>query len=146
MGLVKSHALAPASMLLCRRVDASPILNKNFIESLGVRQSSHGSHSGLWTIERGVSAGLLALIPAAFMTNLPGMDYGLALALVAHVHWGVEAIVIDYIRPNIFGAAIPKIALLAVYLLSALSLGGLFYFNYTDVGVANGLRMAWQKL
>lgn len=97
-------------------------------------------------MERGVSAGLLAIIPAAFLLPVPGMDYALALAMVAHTHWGIEAIAIDYVRPNIFGPIIPKVALGTVYLLSGLALGGLFWFNYTDVGVANGLRMAWKKL
>lgn len=94
-----------------------------------------------------MSAGLLGVIPLAFAApSLPGIDYALALALVSHVHWGVEAIVVDYIRPTIFGEVLPKVSLAMVYLLSALALGGLFYFNYTDVGVTKGLKMAWQQL
>lgn len=76
----------------------------------------------------------------------PVGDYALALALVVHVHWGLEAIVVDYIRPSIFGQIIPRVALALLYLLSAMSLGGLFYFNYTDTGLVNGIKMAWKKL
>jgi succinate dehydrogenase (ubiquinone) membrane anchor subunit len=111
----------------------------------GVRHSS-GDHSKLWGIERMVSAGLLALIPASLALPIPGADYALALALVAHVHWGVEAIVVDYIRPSIFGATIPKISVALLFMLSALSLSGLLYFNYTDVGMVQGTKMAWRKL
>lgn len=99
------------------------------------------NHSKLWSAERALSAGLLAIIPLSFAVPFPGKDYALALALVTHIHWGVEAIVVDYIRPSIFGAVIPKVALFSIYLLSALSLGGLFYFNYTDVGLVNAIRM-----
>jgi len=118
---------------------------QSLTDLISKRHSSN--HSGLWSLERMVSAGLIGVIPIAFIApSLPGVDYALALALVSHVHWGVEAIVVDYIRPTIFGPVLPKIMLGAVYLLSALALGGLFYFNYTDVGVTNGLRMAWKTL
>ena len=30
--------------------------------------------------------------------------------------------------------------------LSAVTLGGLFYFNYTDVGVVNAIKMLWTKV
>jgi hypothetical protein len=49
----------------------------------------------------------------------------------------------DYVRESIFGKALPKIAVLAVYLLSSVTLGGLFYFNYTDVGIGQAIRMFW---
>ena len=97
-------------------------------------------------MERILSGALLAVIPASFMVSTSIADYALAVALVIHVHWGVEAIVVDYIRPSIFGPMIPKIALGLLYLISILSLGGLFYFNYTDCGLVNGIRMAWKKL
>jgi succinate dehydrogenase (ubiquinone) membrane anchor subunit len=88
----------------------------------------------------------LVALPLGFATNLPGLDYVIAAALVVHVHWGLEAIVVDYIRPSIFGPVIPKVSLWLLYLLSIFSLGGLFYFNYTDVGIVNGVKMGWQKL
>lgn len=100
----------------------------------------------MWTMERALSGALLAVVPAAFIIPHTIADYALALALVVHVHWGVEAIAVDYIRPSIFGPVIPKVALMAVYVMSALALGGLFYFNYTDCGLVTGIRMAWKKL
>ena len=57
---------------------------------------------------------------------------------------GIEAIVVDYIRPSVFGNAIAKASVGAVYLLSAMTLGGLAYFIYTDVGLINAVKMLWK--
>lgn len=56
---------------------------------------------------------------------------------------GIEAIVLDYIRPIIFGPVIPKLSFMAVYVLSALTLGGLLYFNFTNIGVGNAIKRLW---
>ncbi|KAG9508550.1 Succinate dehydrogenase [ubiquinone] cytochrome b small subunit, mitochondrial, partial [Fragariocoptes setiger] len=98
-------------------------------------------HDKLWAYERYLSLGLLGAIPAAAVIHHPIMDYALALSLVVHVHWGVEAIVTDYIRPSIFGPTIPKLSIALVYILSSLALGGLFMFNYTDIGLSQATRM-----
>ena len=57
----------------------------------------------------------------------------------------MEAIVVDYIRPSLFGGntVIPNIAQGLVWALSAFTLGGLYYFNYTDVGIVNAIKMLW---
>jgi len=102
--------------------------------------SSH-NHSKIWSYERYLSLGLLGVIPVSLVCSLPALDYPLAVALVAHIHWGVEAIVVDYIRPSLFGRVIPRLSILALYLLSIASVGGLFYFNYTDVGLSHAIRM-----
>lgn len=99
------------------------------------------NHDGLWKAERYLSLGLLGVLPAAAVIPHPIMDYAVALSLVIHVHWGVEAIVTDYVRPSIFGPTIPKISIALVYILSSLALGGLFMFNYTDVGITQATRM-----
>lgn len=51
--------------------------------------------------------------------------------------------VIDYVRPILFGPLIPKISLVVVYILSAATLGGLLYFNYSDVGVTKLFKNFW---
>lgn len=103
--------------------------------------SNQHEHTKLWKAERYLSLGLLGILPAASVIPHPIMDHTVALSLVVHVHWGVEAIVTDYIRPSIFGATIPKVSIGMVYLLSSLALGGLFMFNYTDVGITQAVRM-----
>ena len=59
---------------------------------------------------------------------------------------GIEAIVVDYVRPSLFGGStvIPNIAQALVWALSVFTLGGLYYFNYTDVGLVNAIKMLWQ--
>lgn len=99
------------------------------------------THDKLWKAERYLSIGLLGILPAASVIPHPIMDYAVATSLVVHVHWGIEAIVVDYVRPSIFGPTIPKISVMLVYLLSSLALGGLFMFNYTDVGITQATRM-----
>lgn len=104
------------------------------------RPVSH-AHDKLWRAERYLSIGLLGILPAASVISHPLMDYAVATSLVVHIHWGIEAIVVDYIRPSIFGPTIPKISVMLVYVLSSLALGGLFVFNYTDVGITQATRM-----
>ncbi|OTF79632.1 PDZ domain containing protein, partial [Euroglyphus maynei] len=99
------------------------------------------SHTKIWVIEKAVSAGLLAVIPAALMYPNQILDYCLALSLVMHCHWGFEAIVVDYIRPSLVGSVIPKISLISLYLVSMMALAGLFYLNYSDVGTATAIKM-----
>lgn len=103
--------------------------------------TTDATHDKLWKAERYLSIGLLGILPAAAVIPHPLMDYAVATSLVVHVHWGIEAIVVDYIRPSIFGPTIPKISVMLVYLLSSFALGGLFWFNYTDVGITQGTRM-----
>jgi succinate dehydrogenase (ubiquinone) membrane anchor subunit len=57
---------------------------------------------------------------------------------------GIEAIVIDYVRPIIFGPVIPKIGVALVYILSIATLAGLLNFIFNDVGLANGIRLLWK--
>merc|ERR1712061_953427 len=83
-----------------------------------------------------------------FVWTTPVTDAIFVTLLVVHSHWGIEAIVIDYIRPKLFGGStvIPNICVALVWALSAVTLGGLFYFNYTDVGVVNAIKMLWTKV
>ena len=52
---------------------------------------------------------------------------------------------VDYVRPSLFGGStvIPNIAQGLVWALSIFTLGGLYYFNYTDVGLVNAIKMLW---
>jgi succinate dehydrogenase (ubiquinone) membrane anchor subunit len=58
---------------------------------------------------------------------------------------GIEAVVVDYIRPSLFHGKtlIPNISQALVWVLSAATLGSLYYFNYTDVGIVNAIKMLW---
>uniref|UniRef100_A0A7R9EIR2 Succinate dehydrogenase [ubiquinone] cytochrome b small subunit n=1 Tax=Timema monikensis TaxID=170555 RepID=A0A7R9EIR2_9NEOP len=91
--------------------------------------SSH-DHTKLWTAERALSASLLPLFPAALLYPCQALDCALAIILVMHNHWGVEANVVDYIRPKMFGPIIPKVAIFGLYGISIATLAGLFYFIF----------------
>ncbi|GLV40329.1 Succinate dehydrogenase subunit D [Carabus blaptoides fortunei] len=101
------------------------------------------SHSAIWTAEKAMSAGLLAIIPACVAFPNPFTDNLLAVTVVLHMHWGIEAVVVDYIRPSLVGNVIPQIARAIVYFMSAFTLGGLIYFNYNDVGCGKAIRRLW---
>jgi len=52
--------------------------------------------------------------------------------------------VVDYVRPSVFGEVIPKIAIALLYAFSVLTLGGLCYFTYSDVGLVAAIKMLWK--
>lgn len=56
---------------------------------------------------------------------------------------GLEAIVLDYARPIVVGTVIPKVAFLAVYLLSAATLAGLFVLIYNGPGLTKVIKHGW---
>merc|ERR1712013_758668 len=49
-------------------------------------------------------------------------------------------------EPVLFGGSttIPNICVALVWVLSAFTLGGLYYFAYADVGIVNALKMLWR--
>ncbi|CAL8093369.1 unnamed protein product [Orchesella dallaii] len=108
------------------------------------RLSSTGDHVTLWTAERVLTGILVPLVPITFLLPSQPLEYLLAFGFTLHSHWGIEAIVVDYVREAMFGPVIPKLALAAVYGLSALTLGGLFYFIYSDVGLIQAIKMLWK--
>lgn len=114
------------------------------ISLTAARQSAAGgSHAGIWTAERALSVALLGLLPAALAFPSKSLDILLAISVVMHSHWGIEAIVVDYVRPVLFGSVIPKIAPMFVVAYSALLLGALLYFINTDIGIAQTVRKFW---
>ena len=50
----------------------------------------------------------------------------------------------DYMRPKRVGVFFTKFAVGVNYFLSAFLLGTLFYFNYTDVGIVEAVKMLWK--
>lgn len=105
------------------------------------KELSVHKHDKLWKAERYLSLALLGVLPAAWVIPHPIMDYAVATSLVVHIHWGAEVIVSDYVRPSIFGPVIPKVSIAILYILSILAAGGLFLFNWTDVGITQAFRM-----
>lgn len=109
------------------------------------QQRASQDHGRLWSAERVVSAALLPASILPFLYTTPATDALFCTLAVLHSHWGIEAIVVDYIRPSLFGGSkvIPNIAVGLVWASSAFVLGALYYFNYTDVGLVNAIKMLW---
>jgi len=109
-------------------------------------QRSSGDHVKLWTAEKVVSAAQVPAILIPFMHTTPITDAMFCTLAILHSHWGIEAIVVDYIRPALFGGSttIPNICVALVWALSAFTLGALYYFAYTDVGIVNAIKMLWK--
>lgn len=105
--------------------------------------SADSNYVWIWKAERILAASMIAIVPGAFMFPSPVMDCLLAMSATLHMHWGVETVAVDYIRPALFGNVIPKIAVGAVYALSISALVGLLYFNFTDVGIVKAIQMLW---
>ncbi|CAD7084273.1 unnamed protein product [Hermetia illucens] len=134
------------AMRLCRTAGPKlrPITtNIRTISTTAPVRSSGGSHSGLWTAERALSVGLIGVIPAALAFPSQGLDALMAVSIVMHQHWGLDAVVVDYVRPAVVGNVLPKVARGGLFLLSAATLGGLLYFSYNDVGLSKSIRKLW---
>ncbi|XP_066999724.2 succinate dehydrogenase [ubiquinone] cytochrome b small subunit, mitochondrial [Anabrus simplex] len=128
-----------------QNVVALPLLQKmDFSVSSKLQSKAHENHSKLWSAERIVALALLGIVPAALVAPSQPLECIMAVSLVMHTHWGIEAIVVDYVRPILFGPVIPKIAHGLVYALSIVTLVGLFYLIFDGCGIVNTLRLLWR--
>ncbi|EZA53908.1 hypothetical protein DMN91_009944 [Ooceraea biroi] len=105
--------------------------------------SAHGDHVRLWVVERLVSISLLTLIPLALVTEYKLCDVLMAVAVIMHTHWGLEAIILDYARPIVVGPIVPKVAFFTLYLLSAATLAGLLVLVYNGPGISKVIKQGW---
>ncbi|XP_033229289.1 succinate dehydrogenase [ubiquinone] cytochrome b small subunit, mitochondrial [Belonocnema kinseyi] len=105
--------------------------------------SSGGDHVRLWQIERITSVALPVLLPACLILESPVLDSLLAVLVVIHTHWGLEAIVVDYARPIVVGTIVPKVLHLLLNLLSVVTLAGLLVLVYNGPGIAKTVKNVW---
>ncbi|BES98720.1 succinate dehydrogenase [Nesidiocoris tenuis] len=129
---------------------ARPLLLANKLESFSVTPavSSRGAHdahdhSKIWTLERLLSIALMPIVPLGVLYPNILFDLLISVATTMHVHWGVEAVVVDYVRPIIFGKLIPKLALGVVYAFSVVLLIGLLNLTFRGQGVGNSINTLW---
>ncbi|XP_018335018.1 succinate dehydrogenase [ubiquinone] cytochrome b small subunit, mitochondrial [Agrilus planipennis] len=105
--------------------------------------STDSDHRKLWTAERAISLLLLGVVPYGIISPNAVTDNLMAVLTVAHIHWGLEAVVVDYVRPLVFGPVIPKVSLIILYVISAATLGGLLYYNFTNIGIGKTIKKGW---
>lgn len=60
-----------------------------------------------------------------------------------YTHRGIEAVALDYIRRDNFGPIISKGIHWVLIAISFTTLGGLYYFIYNDIGIANAIQNIW---
>merc|ERR1711963_5525 len=127
------------------KIPKSTLVPAQFLATTSVQRSG-ADHVKMWTAERAVSVAQIPALIVPFMWTTPMTDAIFCTLAVLHSHWGVEAIVVDYIRPSLFGGSttIPNICQGLVWALSGVTLGGLIYFAYTDVGIINAIKMLWK--
>eukprot|EP00096_Caligus_rogercresseyi_P007130 TRINITY_DN2466_c0_g1_i1.p1 TRINITY_DN2466_c0_g1~~TRINITY_DN2466_c0_g1_i1.p1 ORF type:complete len:153 (-),score=39.19 TRINITY_DN2466_c0_g1_i1:345-803(-) len=132
------------------RSASSPLLRadpKSLLRTSAVSQGGLvADHGKLWNFERVIATLQVPAVVIPFTYTTPVTDAIFCTLAVLHTHWEIEGCAVDYIRPSLFNGSnvIPYIAQAAVWVLSAAALGGLFYFNYTDIGFVNAIKMFWR--
>uniref|UniRef100_A0A0A1XHK1 Succinate dehydrogenase [ubiquinone] cytochrome b small subunit n=1 Tax=Zeugodacus cucurbitae TaxID=28588 RepID=A0A0A1XHK1_ZEUCU len=142
--LTTKSTISAESLKTLTKLNNAQIVSRTFSLSSPKMAAAKGNHVPLWTAERLISLALLGVVPAAFIYPSQTLDALLAVSVVLHSHWGVEAIVTDYARPQVVGPILPKVAHGALILLSIATLGGLFYIIQNDVGIANSIKQIWK--
>ncbi|KAK9306219.1 hypothetical protein QLX08_002965 [Tetragonisca angustula] len=105
--------------------------------------STSGDHVRLWVLERVIATALPFLIPAALITESSILDGIMSVLIVMHTHWGLEAMITDYARPNVVGPVLPKILHFSLLIVSAVTLCGLFVLINNGPGVSRAVKDAW---
>lgn len=150
-GRTKSRSIVStafrASSALTNTARTRPVIKSSVLFGLKPEQvrsaSTHGDHVQLWLLERVIALSLPAVIPLAFVFEHPITDGILALLVVMHSHWGLEALIVDYARPLVVGNVLPKVMHVSLYAASAATLAGLLMLIYTGPGIARVCKDGW---
>merc|ERR1719397_859246 len=75
-------------------------------------RASSGDHVKMWSAERLVSVAQVPACILPFIVTTPLTDAMFCTLAVLHSHWGIEALVVDYVRPSLFNGStvIPNIS------------------------------------
>ncbi|XP_050362027.1 succinate dehydrogenase [ubiquinone] cytochrome b small subunit, mitochondrial-like [Nymphalis io] len=130
---------------------SSTSLSLNCIRSFNttkmkLQEEKPHDHARLWVIEKSTSAILVVLIPFGLLIPNRLFDSLLAILITAHTYWGMEAVMVEYVRVLLFGPLIPKIAIGFVYGMTVLMLGGLFYLIFNDIGLCRAFWRIWRNM
>ncbi|XP_075982688.1 succinate dehydrogenase, subunit D isoform X1 [Anticarsia gemmatalis] len=139
----------PLRLLAAQQPKTTPILNavRSFRTSIvRLSQEKGHDHSKLWIVEKAVAAIMIPLMPIALLMPNKLFDSVLAILISAHTFWGLEAIVVEYLRVLVVGPVVPKVAMTVVYVLTVNLLGGLFYLIFNDIGLCRGYWRIWRNM
>ncbi|KAG5644531.1 hypothetical protein DXG03_008185 [Asterophora parasitica] len=131
------HSTSDAASVNARYIPGGPVYKGtvNDPTTFPTPSRSHGSHH--WAFERLLSAGLVPITAAAFVTsgsNYPIVDGLLGISLIVHSHIGFDALLVDYVHKRKF----PILGPLSSWALRATTVGvlvGVYQFNTNDIGV-----------
>ncbi|KAK7062578.1 membrane anchor subunit of succinate dehydrogenase, Sdh4 [Paramarasmius palmivorus] len=104
---------------------------------------THGSYH--WAFERLLSAGLVPMTVAAFVTsgtNYPILDGILGVSLIIHSHIGFDTMIVDYVHKRKF----PILGPITTWTLRAATVGvmvGVYQFNTNDIGLTELIAKVW---
>jgi succinate dehydrogenase (ubiquinone) membrane anchor subunit len=130
-----SAAVVPRKTLM-----VTPVANKRLYGPEEEHEKVDEIHH--WLNERYVAIALLPIIPTALAYPHLILDTLLVSAMCLHTHWRLSGVVQDYIH----GQVLPKIGRVLVMVLSVCAFGSLCYLNYSDIGFARAIRLAYSQL
>ena len=90
------------------------------------------------------SYAMVAGIPASFLLGAPVstvVDLACGAIIPLHAHLGMRSVIVDYVHEQSTRDAI----LMALAAFTVGSIGGLTYFNATDVGLTKGIKALFVK-
>jgi len=110
------------------------------------KESLYSDHRIAWVVERIISISLLGIVPYAFLLPSEIADSLLAIVSVLHAHWGLESVIVDYLRPAVVGNITAKLGILLTYTVSALLLVGLGELIYNGPGLVSTIVRLWHAV
>ncbi|GJJ06058.1 hypothetical protein Clacol_000246 [Clathrus columnatus] len=126
-------------------VPGGPIIRGTVNDALPYPSPSRTDGSHHWAFERLLSASLIPLTGAAFVTGsttYPVLDGILGVALVVHSHMGFDQVVLDYLDKRKFSIIGPIVK----WTLRAATAGvlvGVYQFNTNDIGLTELIKRLW---
>ncbi|VVC28977.1 Hypothetical protein CINCED_3A008086 [Cinara cedri] len=127
---------------LIKPLVSAPIVARFAGSTVAVK--SDKNHASLWRSERIVSIALLGLFPAAILYSSPIVDTLLAISTSIHIYWGMEALVVDYLRVPVVGQLANKAGHVAITLLAIVTLAGFLQVTFMGDGLGNALVQLWK--
>ncbi|XP_065214227.1 succinate dehydrogenase [ubiquinone] cytochrome b small subunit, mitochondrial-like [Planococcus citri] len=101
-------------------------------------------HGNVWLWERFVAVGLLGVIPFVADKSMDrAIEYVAAILLTVHLHWGLEAICVDYLRPSVVGNFIPRCIPVLVLAPLVFILYGIVESILAERGITHVLKQFW---
>ncbi|EAU81634.1 mitochondrial inner membrane protein [Coprinopsis cinerea okayama7 len=126
-------------------VPGGPVLRGTVNDATTFPPPSRAAGSYHWAFEKILSAALVPMTAAAFVTGgtqHPVLDGILGLSLIVHSHFGFDQILIDYVHKRKY----PTIAPIATWSVRAATVAaavGVFQFNTNDIGLTELIAKVW---